>query len=99
MRLSALSIERPVLAAVATLLLMLFGLLSYSRLPVREYPDTTFPIVSVMTVYPSARRPTGGDGYHLGAGRCAQRRRGAPHVAFDQSRGFIDHRPRILADA
>ena len=54
MRLSALSIERPVLAAVATLLLMLFGLLSYSRLPVREYPDTTFPIVSVMTVYPSA---------------------------------------------
>ena len=54
MRLSALSIERPVLAVVATLLLMLFGLLSYSRLPVREYPDTTFPIVSVMTVYPSA---------------------------------------------
>lgn len=54
MRLSALSIERPVLATVATLLLMLFGLLSYSRLPVREYPDITFPIVSVMTVYPSA---------------------------------------------
>ena len=54
MRLSALSIEPPVLAAVATLLLMLFGILSYSRLPVREYPDTTFPIVSVMTVYPSA---------------------------------------------
>ncbi len=54
MRLSALSIERPVLAAVGTLLLMLFGFLSYSRLPVREYPDTTFPIVSVMTVYPSA---------------------------------------------
>ncbi|GMV51094.1 MAG: putative multidrug efflux transporter [Nitrospira sp. OLB3] len=54
MRLSALSIERPVLATVATLLLMLFGVLSFSRLPVREYPDITFPIVSVLTVYPSA---------------------------------------------
>ncbi|MGC3975782.1 MAG: efflux RND transporter permease subunit [Nitrospira sp.] len=54
MRLSALSIERPVLATVATLLLMLFGTLSYSRLPVREYPDITFPVVSVLTVYQSA---------------------------------------------
>ena len=54
MRLSELSIRRPVLATVMTLLLMLFGLLSYSRLPVREYPDITFPIVSVLTVYQSA---------------------------------------------
>ena len=54
MKLSALSIERPVLATVATLLLMLFGILSYSRLPIREYPDITFPVVSVLTVYQSA---------------------------------------------
>ncbi len=54
MRLSALSITRPVLATVATLLLMLFGLLSFSRLPLREYPDITFPVVSVLTIYPSA---------------------------------------------
>jgi multidrug efflux pump len=54
MKLSDVSIERPVLATVMTLLLMLFGLLSYSRLPVRQYPDITFPIVSVQTVYPSA---------------------------------------------
>ncbi len=54
MRLSELSIRRPVLATVMTLLLMLFGLLSYSRLPVREYPDITFPVVSVLTAYPSA---------------------------------------------
>jgi hypothetical protein len=50
MRLSELSIRRPVLATVMTLLLMLFGLLSYSRLSVREYPDITFPVVSVLTV-------------------------------------------------
>ncbi len=37
-----------------TLLLMLFGLLSFFRLPVREYPDIKPPIVSVQTVYPGA---------------------------------------------
>ncbi|HEX2054862.1 MAG TPA: efflux RND transporter permease subunit [Nitrospiraceae bacterium] len=54
MKLSDISIRRPVLATVMTLLLMLFGLLSYSRLPVRQYPDIAFPIVSVQAVYPSA---------------------------------------------
>ncbi len=37
-----------------TLLLILFGILSFSRLPVREYPDIKHPIVSVHTVYPGA---------------------------------------------
>ncbi|WHZ22198.1 MAG: RND multidrug efflux transporter [Nitrospira sp.] len=54
MKLSELSIQRPVLATVATLLLVLFGLLSFTHLAVREYPDITFPVVSVLTVYPSA---------------------------------------------
>ncbi len=47
-------IHRPVFAVVMTLLLMLFGLLSFLRLPVREYPDIKPPIVSVRTVYPGA---------------------------------------------
>ena len=47
-------IRRPVFAIVMTLLLMLFGLLSFLRLPVREYPDIKPPIVSVRTVYPGA---------------------------------------------
>lgn len=37
-----------------TLLLMLFGLMSFFGLPVREYPDIKPPIVSVQTVYPGA---------------------------------------------
>ncbi|UVT17950.1 MAG: efflux RND transporter permease subunit [Nitrospira sp.] len=37
-----------------TLLLVLFGVLSFLRLPVREYPDIKPPIVSVTTVYPGA---------------------------------------------
>ncbi|MBX3302858.1 MAG: efflux RND transporter permease subunit [Nitrospira sp.] len=54
MSLSETCIHRPVFAIVMTLLLVLFGLLNFSRLPVREYPDIKPPIVSVRTVYPGA---------------------------------------------
>ena len=47
-------IHRPVFAIVMTLLLVLFGLLSFLRLPVREYPDIKPPIVSVRTIYQGA---------------------------------------------
>jgi multidrug efflux pump len=54
MILSETCIHRPVFAIVMTLLLVLFGLLNFLRLPVREYPDIKPPIVSVRTVYPGA---------------------------------------------
>jgi len=54
MILSETCIHRPVFAIVMTLLLMLFGLLSFLRLPVREHPDIKPPIVSVQTVYLAA---------------------------------------------
>ena len=54
MSLSSLCIRRPVFATVITLILILVGLLSFARLPVREYPDIDFPIVSVTTEYPGA---------------------------------------------
>lgn len=54
MRLSETCIQRPVFAIVMTLLLALFGILNFLRLPVREYPDIKPPIVSVRTVYPGA---------------------------------------------
>ena len=54
MKLSQISIQRPVLATVMTLLLVLCGVLSFTRLSVREYPDIDRPIVSVRTVYPGA---------------------------------------------
>ncbi len=54
MKLSEVAIRRPVFSTVLTLLLILFGLLSFTRLPVREYPDIAAPIVSVRTVYPGA---------------------------------------------
>lgn len=54
MKLSDTSIRRPVFAIVLTLLLVLFGGLSFMRLSVREYPDIKPPIVSVRTVYPGS---------------------------------------------
>src|SRR6476619_5609018 len=54
MILSRLSIQRPVLTSMMSLALILFGLISLMRLPVRELPDIDPPIVSVTTVYPGA---------------------------------------------
>jgi multidrug efflux pump len=54
MKLSELSIQRPVLASMMNLALILFGLVALSRLPVRELPDIDPPVVSVLTVYPGA---------------------------------------------
>jgi hydrophobe/amphiphile efflux-1 (HAE1) family protein len=51
---SDLSVNRPVLASVFSLLIVLVGLISFTRLPIREYPDIDAPIVTVTTVYPGA---------------------------------------------
>ena len=54
MRISELSIERPVLATVMSIGIILIGALSFTFLPVREYPDIDSPVVSVTTFYRGA---------------------------------------------
>jgi multidrug efflux pump len=54
MILSKLSIQRPILATMMNLVIVLFGFIGLSRLPVRELPDIDPPIISVTTVYPGA---------------------------------------------
>ena len=51
---SQISISRPVLAGVMSVLLILFGIVGYTYLGTREYPVTDSPIVMVTTVYPGA---------------------------------------------
>lgn len=51
---SQVSISRPVLAGVMSVLLILFGIVGYTFLGTREYPVTDSPIVAVTTVYPGA---------------------------------------------
>jgi len=47
-------IRRPVFSTVLSLVLLLLGIVSYSRLTVREYPNVDEPVVSVKTSYPGA---------------------------------------------
>lgn len=54
MFISEISIKRPVLATVMCLTLVLFGVISFLRLPVRESPDIDPPIISITTVYTGA---------------------------------------------
>ncbi|MFN2369748.1 MAG: efflux RND transporter permease subunit [Candidatus Krumholzibacteriia bacterium] len=54
MKLSEVAIRRPVFATVMSLSIVLLGYISFTRLPVREYPETDPPIVSVTTFYRGA---------------------------------------------
>lgn len=54
MKISNLSVQRPVLAIVMALMILLLGIMSYRQLSVREYPDIDTPKVSVRTIYPGA---------------------------------------------
>ena len=48
------SIANPVFATMMMAALLVLGLFSYSRLPVEQFPDVSFPVVVVQTEYPGA---------------------------------------------
>ena len=54
MLLSDISIKRPVFASVISLLLIAFGIVTFFRLSLREYPDIDPPVVTVEVTYPGA---------------------------------------------
>jgi multidrug efflux pump len=54
MSLSSISIKRPVLATVFTILILLFGAIGMTFLGVREFPSVDPPIIDVRASYPGA---------------------------------------------
>jgi multidrug efflux pump len=54
MSLSDISIRRPVFATVVSLLLMVLGIIAFTRLPLRELPNVDSPVVSIDTGYAGA---------------------------------------------
>jgi len=54
MSLFELCIRRPVFATVLSLVIVLLGVVSYTKLTVREYPNVDEPVISVSTAYPGA---------------------------------------------
>lgn len=51
MSLSSLSIRRPVLASVMAIAIVLFGVIGYTYLGIREYPSVDPPVITVSTSY------------------------------------------------
>ena len=51
MSLSSISIQRPVLAIVMSIVIIVFGILGYSYLSIREFPSVDPPIITVSTNY------------------------------------------------
>src|SRR5665213_3480264 len=58
MNLGTLSINRPILAMVLSIMLLIVGTLAYRTLPVAEYPEVVPPTVVVTTQYPGASAQT-----------------------------------------
>lgn len=54
MNLSSLSINRPVLATVMSIIIVIFGFIGFDSLGVREFPSVDPPIITVTTNYPGA---------------------------------------------
>ncbi len=54
MSLSSLSLKRPVMAMVFSIIIVLFGLIGFDSLGVREYPSIDPPIITVRTAYTGA---------------------------------------------
>ena len=51
-------IDRPIFAAVLSILIFVSGLLAIPNLPLSEYPDVVPPTVQVRAVYPGANPTT-----------------------------------------
>lgn len=54
MKLSDISVTRPVFTTMMIAALFVFGLWAYPKVGVDEYPEIEFPFVTIMTVYPGA---------------------------------------------
>ena len=54
MSLSSISIQRPVLAIVMSIIIIVFGIIGYTYLGIREFPSVDPPIITVSTTYVGA---------------------------------------------
>ena len=52
--LTELAIKRPVLTAMASVVLLVLGIMSFMRLGIEMFPDVSMPFVTILTVYPGA---------------------------------------------
>ena len=61
MRLSRFFIDRPIFAAVISIVIMIVGSIAYVALPVAQFPEIVPPTVAINTIYPGASAETVAD--------------------------------------
>jgi HAE1 family hydrophobic/amphiphilic exporter-1 len=61
MKFSHFFIDRPIFAAVLSIVLMVIGIVAYTTLPVTQYPEVAPPTITVSTQYPGANAQVIGD--------------------------------------
>ena len=54
-------VDRPIAATVLSVVIVVFGLVALTRLPVAQYPEVTPPTIQVAAVYPGANAKTVAD--------------------------------------
>ena len=54
MRISHFFIDRPIFAAVISVVFVIIGLVSIGRLPIAQYPEIAPPVINVTGQYPGA---------------------------------------------
>ena len=59
MRLSHFFIDRPIFAAVVSIVFVIIGAVSVGRLPVAQYPEIAPPVVRVSGQFPRGERRRG----------------------------------------
>jgi HAE1 family hydrophobic/amphiphilic exporter-1 len=52
------AINRPITILMAVMALIIFGIKSYTSMPLALYPNVDFPIVTIQTIYPGADAKT-----------------------------------------
>ena len=93
MKISDISIHRPVLATVGSLLLVVLGVIAFTRLPLRELPVIDPPVVSINTTYTGASAAVMETRVTKVLRRCPASRRG--HAALGEREQRFQHQHRV----
>ena len=91
MRISHFFIDRPIFAAVVSIVFVIVGAVSFARLPVAQYPEIAPPIINVSGQYPGQCRRGRLDRGHAHRAADQRRREHDLHVVqFDGGRTLFD---------
>src|SRR5262245_47151679 len=89
---SKLFIDRPILAGVISVLIMLVGAVAYFALPISQYPEVAPPSITVTATYPGANAETASATV---AAPLEQEINGVEHMLYLSSQSTADGAPTL----